>query len=161
MKIITLSTFVFAAGLVASSLLAPRSLSAAQANPGHPEAELIRLETLKTVYLFGTPEQKQLAVQMFDPEFQGIGYGPSGPMRETFATVQALTSIFPTLSPDTFTEVDWNVLQVGTNTYVVSYVAIGPGPHGDVVAFYQSSTWTWRAGSWKTLFFHQTLIPSL
>jgi hypothetical protein len=65
------------------------------------------------------------------------------------------------LPPDSFIQTDWQVLQVGPNTHVVSYIATGPGPAGGIVSFYQSSTWTWRAGHWKTLFFHQTLIPVL
>ena len=153
--------FVLAAGLVASSLLTTRSLAAAPTNLGHPEAELIRLEIQKGEYLFGTPAQRQIALQMFDPEFQGIGYGPTGqPVRENYETIRTLITLFPMLPPGTITWADWRVLQVGTNTYVLSYVAIGPGPTGDVVAFYESSTWTWRGGSWKTLFFHQTLIPA-
>ena len=114
--------FLLAAGLVASSLLTTRSLAAAPTNLGHPEAELINLETLKTVYLFGTPAQKQLAIQLFDPEFQGVGYGPVGPNREDYTTVQGSLSFFPVLPPDAFTLNDWRVLKVGTNTYVVSYV---------------------------------------
>src|SRR5437016_2969759 len=137
MKYIT--TFVLAAGLAASSFLTTPSIASAQTNPGHPEAELVNLETLKTVYLFGTPAQKQLAVQMFAPEFLGIGYGPAGPMLETFATLQDSVHFFPTLPPDSFTLRDWHVLQVGTNTYVVLYTSIGPGPTGGIVAFYQSS----------------------
>jgi hypothetical protein len=161
MKTIRFPLFVLAAGLVASSLFATRSFAAAaQANLGHPNETLIALETQKTVYLFGTPEQKQLAVQMFDPEFEGIGYGPAGPGRENYATVVALAGFFPMLPPDASTLSDWHVVPVGPNTYVVSYISIGPGPHGDVVSFYQSSTWTWRAGSWKTLFFHQTLMAT-
>src|SRR5438045_8410416 len=115
MKYIT--TFVLAAGLAASSFLTTPSIASAQTNPGHPEAELVNLETLKTVYLFGTPAQKQLAVQMFDPEFLGIGYGPFGPMRENYQTVLTLVSLFPMLTPDTTTLNEWNFLTLVTNRY--------------------------------------------
>ena len=158
MKHIRLPLFLLAAGLVASSLLTTRSFAAAPTNLGHPDAELIRLEIQKSEYLFGTPAQRQIALQMFAPEFQGIGYGPSGPVRENYASILTLITLFPMLPPGTITWTDWRVLQLGTNTYVVSYVAIGPGPTGDVVAYYESSTWNWRDGSWKTLFFHQSQV---
>ena len=57
-----------------------------------------------------------------------------------FATVQASAGFFPMLPADSFTWSDWQVLEVGLNTHVVSYLAIGPGPLGDVTGFYQSST---------------------
>src|SRR4051812_28488350 len=68
MKYIATRSFILAAGLAVSSFLAKPSFGAAHCNPGHPEAELINLETLKTIYLFGTPAQKQLGIEMFDPD---------------------------------------------------------------------------------------------
>lgn len=160
MKTIRLSLFVLVASLLANSVFANHGPAACRSNLGHPQDALIALEIQKIAYLFGTPAQKSQAVQMYDQDFQGVGYGPAGPGRENYADVLASVGFFPTLPPGTFTLSDWMVSQAGPNTYVVSYLAVGPGPLGDATAFLQSSTWTWRGGRWKTVFFHQTLIPA-
>lgn len=158
MKYITFPSLVFAAGLAASSLLAP-SLLAADSNAGHAVEELLALEGHKTDYVFGTPAEKQLAIAMYAPDYQGIGYTPFGPARQDYSMILAIPLIFPTVPAGTFTQSDWHVQQVGPNTYVVSYLQVGPGPTGEIQALYQSSTWTWRSGHWKTVFFQQTLVP--
>jgi len=125
--------------------------------------ELTALERIKVDYVFGTPEQKLAVLAMYADDFQGIGYGPTGPARsDHVAVVQKLTnSTFPAFPAGTFKMSDVHVVPVLPGCIVISYTASGPGPDGKPWSAFLSSTWARRGAEWKTIYYQATTLPTL
>ena len=123
--------------------------------------ELTALERTKVDYIFGTPEQKRVALTMFGTDFHGIGYGPSGPSRSDYkGTVEKLTgAFFPAMPPGTFKMSEVQVLSLQPGCTVVSYVISGPGPDGKPWTAFLSSTWVRHGKEWQTSYYQATVAP--
>lgn len=123
---------------------------------GTPD-ELIALEKQKVDYLFGTPEEKHTALQLFDKDFVNIAIGPGGPQWE-IPDLEVHIKIFPTLPAGSFALTEFHVTQLTRDCVVVSYKIVGPGPEGKPWASLNSSTWAKRGREWKTVFYQASLI---